>query len=87
VKATNIIHGNLKKGKVQGIVDGTTSASSDNWSAYAVTDASGTFEANDSYVYSEWTVPAVGVEISPQRLDSFKSSSDSPIATLSTAIF
>jgi hypothetical protein len=62
VKATNIVHGNLKNAKVQRIVDGTTSASSDNWSGYAVTDASGTFEANDSYVYSEWTVPAVGIE-------------------------
>lgn len=62
VKATNVIHGNLKNGKIQGIVGNTTATSSDNWSAYAVTDAKGSFTANNSYVYLEWNVPAAGVE-------------------------
>jgi len=62
VKATKIFHGPAKNAKVKAVVENTTLATSDNWSAYAVTDAKGTFTANDSYVYGEWTIPAVGVE-------------------------
>ena len=66
VTATKIFHGPARslqiKGSVEGSVANTTAASSNNWSAFAVTDAKGTFTANDSYVYAEWNVPAVGVE-------------------------
>jgi hypothetical protein len=62
VKATNTIHGNLKNGKLKGTANGFYTATSNNWSAYAVTDTKGTFAANNSFVYSEWTIPAVGVE-------------------------
>jgi hypothetical protein len=62
VRATNVFHGTVKNPKVQGTVGNTTAINSSNWSGYAVTDANGTFAANHSYVYSYWTVPAVGVE-------------------------
>jgi hypothetical protein len=61
-KATNVIHGPVRETKIQSNVANTTAATSVNWSAYAVTDTSGTFKPNGSYVYAEWNVPAVGVE-------------------------
>ena len=62
VTATNIFHGPARKAAIKGTANGTTSATTVNWSAYAATSANGTFTANDSYVYAEWNVPAVGVE-------------------------
>lgn len=62
VEATDIIHGPARNFKVRGVVENTTKATADNWSAYALTTAKGTFKANDSFVYAEWNVPAVGVE-------------------------
>jgi hypothetical protein len=62
VKATNVIHGKARNWQEKGIVANTNYTTSDNWSAYAVTDSSGTFKANDSYIYAEWNIPAVGVE-------------------------
>jgi hypothetical protein len=61
-KATNVIHGPVRNAKVQGIVGNTTAVSSENWSAYVVTDEYGTFMPNNSFIEAEWTVPAVGVE-------------------------
>ncbi len=62
VKATNVFHGPVKNAKMQGTVGNTTATTSNNWSAFAVTDAKGTFAANDSFVYANWTVPAAGVD-------------------------
>jgi len=62
VKATSIIHGTVRNWQEHGIVGNATATTADNWSAYAVTAANSTFKANDSFVYSEWNVPAVGVE-------------------------
>jgi len=62
VTASPIFHGPAKNAQIKGSVENTIAASSNNWSAYAVTDAKGTFTANNSYVYAEWNVPAAGVE-------------------------
>jgi hypothetical protein len=62
VTATKIFHGPVKNGQIKSTANSTIAASSNNWSAYAVTSANGTFTANNSYVYAEWNVPAAGVE-------------------------
>jgi len=62
VKATNVFHGNLRNAKIQGEAANTTAVNSDNWSAYAVTGKKNTFTANNSFVFANWTIPAVGVE-------------------------
>jgi hypothetical protein len=62
VTATKVFHGTLRNGAIKGTANGTTTATSNNWSAYAITDAKGTFTPNDSYVYGEWNVPAAGVD-------------------------
>jgi peptidase A4-like protein len=62
VKATNVFHGPVKNAKMQGLVGNTTATTSNNWSAYAVTDTKGTFSGNGSFVYANWTIPAAGVD-------------------------
>src|SRR5208337_4610060 len=37
--------------------NGTVKETSDNWSGYAVSGASGMLKVNNSYVYAEWVVP------------------------------
>ena len=41
----------------QALSNGIVSTTSNNWSGYAITGASGTFASNNSFIFAEWVVP------------------------------
>lgn len=56
---TNIYHGPARNVQSGQAVNNATAATSENWSGYVVYGESGLFTPNDSFVFSEWIVPAV----------------------------
>lgn len=62
VQTTNLVNSTAANRRDQKTTGNTTSTNSDNWSGYAITAANGTFEVNDSFIFGEWDVPAVGVD-------------------------
>jgi hypothetical protein len=56
---TNVYNGPARNVRIGSPASRSTSASSDNWSGSVITQPNGTFTAEYSTVYGEWTVPAV----------------------------
>ena len=62
VQTTNLINGTAIGRQDQLSIGNTVATNSSNWSGYALTAANGTFKSNNSFVFGEWVVPAVGVD-------------------------
>jgi hypothetical protein len=56
---TNVYHGPAKGVKIGSVTKNVTDTTSENWSGFVVSEASGTFAANDSESFAEYTIPAV----------------------------
>jgi len=62
VQPTNINNGVAQGLQEQGTIGNVTGVTSSNWSGAAITAANGTFKKNDSFVYAQYLMPAVGVD-------------------------
>jgi len=58
LQQTTIYNGPIRNMSiVRALKNGIVSATSQNWSGYAITGAIGTFVENNAYVFSQWVVP------------------------------
>jgi hypothetical protein len=60
---TNIYNGPARNVRLGPSVKNAISTTSENWSGVVITDANGTFAANNSFVFADWNIPAVGQPI------------------------
>lgn len=66
---TNIYHGPARNAKLGSTISNVSTATSQNWSGYVVTEVNGTFSGNNPVNNGNWTVPAVA-PVSPATCSS-----------------
>jgi hypothetical protein len=62
VQTTDIINGVARGRQDRGMIANAVSTTTDNWSGYAISTAGGTFKKNNSSIFSEYTMPNIGVD-------------------------